>query len=445
MKFFIVFCIVAFCNSYAHPTNITSDLKKKHLKIIGGQEAQPHSFPYQVALEIRDKYSYAFCGGSLISANYVLTSASCLQTAITADVILGAHKLSDSENTQLRLSSSDFVFHDDYDPTELSNDIGLVKLPKAVEENDCIKIVKLADEGKDYQGEQGTVTGWGVTEDSSSDICPALQYITNEILSNDQCRSIEPYNDIIRDTHLCLSGVGGKGACNGDTGGAPCGQWRTNMTKLRWHSFKTYLHSCVSSSLHNESYTDVALVTTDGRQIMAHRLVLAYSSQFLKDVLKFQPKVNTYSPLMIVLPPEISFNTLKILVEYMYSGEATVTKDVLDSVLKGGEILKVKGLYRHKENKEGSESGTTSGLSSSPSPVAINKVKRVQHNLKPTITIPRNVQSELTTKVLNVKQPPLKETPNQIGRTMEAEKQNDDEDNKETLQLLEIKNEAIEW
>ncbi|CAH0550614.1 unnamed protein product [Brassicogethes aeneus] len=265
--------------------------------------------------------------------------------------------------------------------------------------------------------------------------------------------------------------------------------------QLKWHSFNTYLHSCVSSSLHNESYTDVALVTTDGHQIMAHRFVLAYSSQFLQEVLKFQPKVTTSLPLMIVLPPEISFKTLKILIKYMYSGEATVTKDILDSVLKGGEILKVKGLYRPKEEMQGckrsesvcsspgiSTSGVASSGQPSPSPVAITQEKTVQHpnptqqklkTIAPkTITIPRNViasamkvksQPNTSAKVLNyslnVKQSQPKETlkeksvGNQVKvisgktrrETMESEEQNDDEDNKETLQFVVIKDEPIEW
>lgn len=34
----------------------------------------------------------------------------------------------------------------------------------------------------------------------------------------------------------------------------------------------------------------------------------------------------------------------------MYSGETTVSKDILESVLRGGDILKVRGLYRPKEH-----------------------------------------------------------------------------------------------
>ena len=47
-----------------------------------------------------------------------------------------------------------------------------------------------------------------------------------------------------------------------------------------------------------------------------------------------------------VLPTEIGYRTLKILIQYMYSGETTVTNEQLEGVLKAGDILRVRGLWR---------------------------------------------------------------------------------------------------
>ena len=44
------------------------------IKIIGGENADPHQFPFQVALTY---YDYFFCGGSLITRKHVLTAAHC--------------------------------------------------------------------------------------------------------------------------------------------------------------------------------------------------------------------------------------------------------------------------------------------------------------------------------------------------------------------------------
>lgn len=46
------------------------------------------------------------------------------------------------------------------------------------------------------------------------------------------------------------------------------------------------------------------------------------------------------------MPTEIGYRTLKILIQYMYSGEATVANDQLEGVLKAGDILRVRGLWR---------------------------------------------------------------------------------------------------
>lgn len=50
----------------------------------------------------------------------------------------------------------------------------------------------------------------------------------------------------------------------------------------------------------------------------------------------------------IVLPSELSKRSIQILIQYMYSGEATVSNDILNEVLHGGELLKIRGLWRNK-------------------------------------------------------------------------------------------------
>lgn len=47
-------------------------------KIVGGQNAFPGEWPWQVAL--MDKKGI-FCGGSLVSNQYVITAAHCLKTS----------------------------------------------------------------------------------------------------------------------------------------------------------------------------------------------------------------------------------------------------------------------------------------------------------------------------------------------------------------------------
>lgn len=49
-------------------------------RIVGGVETTPHAWPHQVALFIDDMY---FCGGSLISNEWVLTAAHCMDGLVS--------------------------------------------------------------------------------------------------------------------------------------------------------------------------------------------------------------------------------------------------------------------------------------------------------------------------------------------------------------------------
>merc|ERR1712198_485117 len=53
-------------------------------KIVGGEEAEPNQWPWIVALFIDNAW---FCGGSLISENWVMTAAHCVDGALYFDII----------------------------------------------------------------------------------------------------------------------------------------------------------------------------------------------------------------------------------------------------------------------------------------------------------------------------------------------------------------------
>ncbi|GLV36568.1 uncharacterized protein CBL_07936 [Carabus blaptoides fortunei] len=155
-------------------------------RIVGGNEATPHSYPYQMAIRMTDVY-----------------------------VILGAHRIDEVEDTQTRIISTDVIVHEDWSTTFMRNDIALIKLPQEVELNENIALVKLpsrADEHNDFTGETVTISGWGTISDSSNEMSPVLREVSAPVMSNLKCSPFYPF--VIKSTHLCADGAGGKSACN---------------------------------------------------------------------------------------------------------------------------------------------------------------------------------------------------------------------------------------
>ncbi|KAL9699115.1 hypothetical protein quinque_002556 [Culex quinquefasciatus] len=70
--------------------------------------------------------------------------------------------------------------------------------------------------------------------------------------------------------------------------------------------------------------------------------ILYFANIFDKNITP--PHAMTY----IVLPPELTRRAIQTLIQYMYTGESTVSADILNEVLRGGEILKIRGLWRNQ-------------------------------------------------------------------------------------------------
>ncbi|XP_037774657.1 chymotrypsin BII-like [Penaeus monodon] len=181
-------------------------------RIVGGTEATPHSWPHQVALFIDDMY---FCGGSLISSEWVLTAAHCMDGAGFVEVVLGAHNIRENEASQVSMTSTDFFTHENWNSWLLTNDIALIRLPNAVEFNDNISTVKLPSSDVAV-GTIVTPTGWGRPSDSAGGISNVLRQVDVPVMSNNDCDSVY---GIVGDGVVCIDSEGGKGTCNGDSGG----------------------------------------------------------------------------------------------------------------------------------------------------------------------------------------------------------------------------------
>ncbi|ETN60289.1 brachyurin [Anopheles darlingi] len=197
-------------------------------RIIGGQEASPGQFPYQVALLGEFALGIGVCGGSILTNLYVLTAAHCivegpLNEPIPGGIaIIGAQNRMEAEPSQQRIpyEPSGIVAHPQYTLTNIRNDIGVVRLNSPITFNDLVQPVRLParSDTRQFGGLIGTVSGFGLTSDSSTSPSDVLMYTSNPVMTNADC--LPYYNSVlIEPQNVCLSSAGGRNVCNSDSGG----------------------------------------------------------------------------------------------------------------------------------------------------------------------------------------------------------------------------------
>ncbi|KAH1011598.1 brachyurin [Dendroctonus ponderosae] len=187
------------------------------LRIIGGNVAARGAFPYQAALIINNS---GFCGGSIISNEWVLTAAHCVDTASSVQLILGAHnpRTTVNEPTQVRIVASARIVHAQWDRANLQFDIALLRGASIPVGSAGISAVSLAPATSGtFAGSTAVLSGWGRTSDASNTIASELKTVQLPILTNAVCGNT--YGTMITNQIICTSGAGNRGACNGDSGG----------------------------------------------------------------------------------------------------------------------------------------------------------------------------------------------------------------------------------
>ncbi|XP_058238260.1 chymotrypsin A-like [Hemibagrus wyckioides] len=182
--------------------------------IVNGEEAVPHSWPWQVSLQ--DVKGFHFCSGSLINDWWVLSAAHC-NVRTSHHVVLGEHNRSaDIEDIQV-LRIDKVIKHPRFNSFTLDNDILLIKLASSAQFTAHVSPVCVADTSDQFLGEiQCVTTGWGLTSHNSSESSPALQQASLSLLTNDECQCY--WGGVITKAMIC-AGASGISTCMGDSGG----------------------------------------------------------------------------------------------------------------------------------------------------------------------------------------------------------------------------------
>ncbi|XP_058120815.1 brachyurin-like [Anopheles ziemanni] len=196
-------------------------------RIVNGNEATPGQFPYQIALLSEFGAGTGLCGGSVLTNNYILTAAHCVVSGATTlatggTAIMGAHNRNVQEPTQqrIRFSTSGIIRHPQYTPTNIRNDVAVVRLDSPITFNARVQPVRLPgrSDTRQFGGVMGTVSGFGRTSDATQATSAVVRYTTNPVMTNADC--IARWNTaLIQPQNVCMSGDNGRSACNGDSGG----------------------------------------------------------------------------------------------------------------------------------------------------------------------------------------------------------------------------------
>ncbi|EDO34771.1 predicted protein [Nematostella vectensis] len=188
-------------------------------RVINGQNAQPHSWPWQISL--RPYGRYHSCGGTLISDRWVVTASHCVHKnpRPSYTVVVGAHERNGKTAVQESIPVSHVIEHPEYDDRKIKNDIALLELSRPVKFDREGKVgTACLTNQQPTPGKRCYITGWGSTIGTGNSP-RILQQAMLPIASHNDCKN--KYYGVSSTAHLCAGEArsGASGGCNGDSGG----------------------------------------------------------------------------------------------------------------------------------------------------------------------------------------------------------------------------------
>ncbi|XP_034253038.1 chymotrypsin-like elastase family member 2A [Thrips palmi] len=201
--------------------------------LIGGHDAAPGQFPYQVLTRGLDEDPLRNFGtGVLIHPEWVLTNADSVADYVGLMVTLGVVDRDSQDASRQDIPALNVFVHPKWPGQWVwlkshLNDIGLVQLSRPATLNDFVQVAYLPEENwyKGYSGMAATVGGWGhhLTDGFGYRDMQRMQWETTTVMSFPTCYRlrlfVSEHTGSLKTNHICAD-TKGSGPCD-DDGGAP--------------------------------------------------------------------------------------------------------------------------------------------------------------------------------------------------------------------------------
>ncbi|CAH0668671.1 unnamed protein product [Spodoptera exigua] len=184
-------------------------------QIIGGRPTSVQRHPYQVSMVLNGN---SFCGGFIISQDYVLTAAHCVQnTSPTAIRLRVGSTRRDSGGRIVRVAN--VTVHPQYGRPQFDNDIAALRLARPLSFNANIRAIRLPQPRQPVPLVRLTVTGWGLTAVGGRRIPRIMMEANVPVVPHWLCRL--SYGQSLTNNMFCGGHflIGGVSSCQGDSGG----------------------------------------------------------------------------------------------------------------------------------------------------------------------------------------------------------------------------------
>eukprot|EP00094_Tigriopus_californicus_P009970 TCALIF_09615-PA protein Name:"Similar to Sb Serine proteinase stubble (Drosophila melanogaster)" AED:0.18 eAED:0.18 QI:127/0.66/0.6/1/0.66/0.6/10/439/622 len=196
-------------------------------RIVNGLAADYGEWPWQVSLRQWRTATYLHkCGCALLSENWAITAAHCVENVSPDDLSLrmGEYDLNGVSEPHKFVDRTVQIVasHPKFDPKTFEYDLALLRFYEPVTFSPNIIPICIPEDDKSLVGETAWVTGWGrLYEDGP--LPSVMQEVGLPVIKNSDCELMYKdagYVEHIPNIFICAGyEEGGKDSCEGDSGG----------------------------------------------------------------------------------------------------------------------------------------------------------------------------------------------------------------------------------